>query len=151
MLFRSPSLATPTPPQPPADGSPVPPSSAACPPHHRPATSPPGRPCSCYSAACPRSPASQKAICCTPSQAATAQTLAACSTTPLRRLTLCEPAASTPTASSSPSCTPPSPDAMAYYTTDQISRAAGCSPAAARYYLRKGGFTAKITDHITRH
>lgn len=36
---------------------------------------------------------------------------------------------------------------MAYYTTDQISRAAGCSPAAARYYLRKGGFTAKITDH----
>lgn len=41
---------------------------------------------------------------------------------------------------------------MAYYTTDQISRGAGCSPAAARYYLRKGGFTAKITNHrFPRH
>lgn len=36
---------------------------------------------------------------------------------------------------------------MAYYTTENLARAAGCSPAAARYYLRKGGFTAKITDH----
>lgn len=41
---------------------------------------------------------------------------------------------------------------MAYYTTDHLARAAGCSPAAARYYLRKGGFTAKITDHrFPRH
>lgn len=39
-----------------------------------------------------------------------------------------------------------------YYTTEAIARAAGCSPAAARYYLRKGGFTAKITDHrFPRH
>lgn len=41
---------------------------------------------------------------------------------------------------------------MAYYTTEYLARAAGCSPAAARYYLRKGGFTAKITDHrFPRH
>lgn len=41
---------------------------------------------------------------------------------------------------------------MAYFTTEHIARAAGCSPAAARYYLRKGGFTAKVTEHrFPRH
>ena len=41
---------------------------------------------------------------------------------------------------------------MAYYTTENLARIAGCSPAAARYYLRKSGFTAKITDHrFPRH
>lgn len=35
---------------------------------------------------------------------------------------------------------------MAYYTTDQLARRFNISPATARYYLNKGGFTARITD-----
>lgn len=39
-----------------------------------------------------------------------------------------------------------------YYTTEHLARAAGISPAAARYYLKKGAFTPQITDHrFPRH
>lgn len=39
-----------------------------------------------------------------------------------------------------------------YYTTEAIARAAGISPAAARYYLQKSGFKPEITNHrIPRH
>ena len=41
---------------------------------------------------------------------------------------------------------------MAYFSTEYIARAAGISPAAARYYLKKGAFTPQITEHrLPRH
>ena len=41
---------------------------------------------------------------------------------------------------------------MAYFSTEYIARAAGISPSAARYYLKKGAFTPQITEHrLPRH
>ena len=41
---------------------------------------------------------------------------------------------------------------MAYFSTEYIARATGISPAAARYYLKKGAFTPQVTEHrFPRH
>ena len=41
---------------------------------------------------------------------------------------------------------------MAYFSTEYIARATGISPAAARYYLKKGAFTPQVTEHrLPRH